>query len=70
MWKDKKPRIANFALKCGLCIVIFFQRVQYDMGEKKRNFTVTNPDKHHFKPGHQLTSISVISVIECNIDMM
>lgn len=36
MWKDKKPRIANFALKCGLCIVTFFQRVQYDMGEKKK----------------------------------
>ena len=53
MWKDKRPRIANFILKCGLCIVTFFQGVQYDKEKKKSNVTVADADKHHFKPDHQ-----------------
>lgn len=44
MYKNKEEHNRQL-LKCGLCVVTFFQKEQYK-GGKKSDFTVEKPDKH------------------------
>ena len=50
-------------LKCGVYIMTFLQRVQYEGGEKS-NLIMEKPDKHDFSQGqHQQSQIMLIALI-------